>query len=206
MRKLEIVRNGYDRIASKYLEKRRSDSPDIQILHRFTERLSEGAVILDAGCGSGVPVTLQLTARFNVTGVDFSISQLKLAKELVHSADFVCQDLTAMGFAESSFDAICSYYSIIHIPRNYHAQIFADFYRLLSPGGIALFCLGADDLEDDIQDDYCGTKMYWSHYDAATNLRMMKNTGFLELWSEIIPDIAFGDGKHLFVLAEKSYA
>ncbi len=206
MRNLEIVRNGYNRITAEYLEKRKSDSPDIQILHRFTERLHYGARILDAGCGSGVPVTLQLANLFKVTGVDFSVSQLKLAKKFVLSADLVCQDLTAMGFAESSFDAICSYYSIIHIPRNYHAQIFTDFYKLLSPGGIALICLGADDLEDDIQDDYCGTKMYWSHYDAATNLRMIKNAGFLELWSEIIPDVAFGGGKHLFVLAEKSYA
>lgn len=206
MQNLEIVRNGYNRIAYKYLEMRKPDSLDVQILHRFTERLSEGSAILDAGCGSGVPVTLQLTSRFKVIGVDFSISQLRLARELVPSADFLCQDLTRLGFMESCFDAICSYYAIIHIPRNYHAHILADFNRLLSPDGILFICLGADDLEDDVQKDYCGEEMYWSHYDAGTNRRMLKESGFRELWSVIIQDATFGYGKHLFVLAEKGRA
>ena len=111
-----------------------------------------------------------------------------------------------MGFAENSYDAICSYYAIIHIPRSLHADVLADFHRLLVPGGLALLCLGTEDLEGDIKSDYFGTEMFWSHYDEATNRRLLNEVGFQELWSELVPDVVFGEGKHLFMLARKGYA
>ena len=202
----QIVRDGYDQVAASYLEVRKLHSPDIALLDRFTEKLPSEASILDAGCGAGMPVTAHLAERFEVTGVDFSLSQLHLAKGLVPSARFVCQDLSIMGFAENSYDAICSYYAIIHIPRSLHADVLADFYKLLVPGGLALLCLGAEDLEGDIESDYFGTEMYWSHYDEATNRRLLNKVGFQELWSELVPDVVFGEGKHLFMLARKGYA
>ena len=206
MNEKDIVRSGYDRVAAAYLDKRRLHSPGTELLKRLIDQLPENAQVLDAGCGAGVPVTSYLAERCQVTGVDFSVAQLRLAKELVTSAKFVCQDLSDLGFAESTFDAICSYYAIIHIPRSLHTDIVAEFYKLLVPGGLALLCLGAEELKEEFEGDYFGTEMYWSHYDEATNRRMLRNVGFDELWSEIVPDVAFGEGNHLFVLARKGYA
>lgn len=206
MRERDIVRAGYDRVAAAYLDMRRHHSPDIELLERLLERLPTNASVLDAGCGAGVPITSHLAEHGQVTGVDFSVAQLQLAKDLVPTAKFVCQDLSDLGFAEHSFNAICSYYAIIHIPRSLHSHVLAEFHKLLVPGGVALLCLGAEDLEEDIEVDYFGTEMYWSHYDEATNKRMLQNAGFQELWSDLVPDVAFGEGKHLFVLARKGYA
>jgi len=44
--------------------------------------------------------------------------------------------------------------------------------------------------------------MYWSHFDAATNMSMLREIGFNILLEKIIPDETYG-GNHLFVLAEK---
>jgi hypothetical protein len=45
--------------------------------------------------------------------------------------------------------------------------------------------------------------MYWSHYDAATYLKMLKEIGFLIIWSKIVSDATCQGGGHLFVLAQK---
>ena len=192
MNEKDIVRHGYNRVAAAYLDKRMFHSAGSELLTRLLDQLPANARILDAGCGAGIPVTAHLAERSLVTGVDFSVEQLRLAKGLVESAEFVCQDLSELGFAENTFDAICSYYAIIHIPRSLHAQVFAEFHKLLVPGGLALLCLGAKDLEEDFEGNYFGTQMYWSHYDEAANRRMLRKAGFEELWSELVPDTAFG--------------
>lgn len=200
------VKRGYNAIAAKYLTTRTQDSEDVQLLQELVQRLSKGAEVLDAGCGAGVPVARYLSQFFNVTGVDFAEEQIRLARQLVPQAHFLCQDITQLTLAENSFDAICSYYAIIHIPRQEHQALLQNFHQMLKPSGWVLLCLGADDLEKDIDEDYLGTRMYWSHYDAETNLNMVKECGFDIIWSRVVADDTSPGSAHLFVLAQKACA
>lgn len=175
----EIVRAGYNLIASDYLAARRLevDAEEFQLLPDLIRRLPRRAKVLDAGCGAGVPLTQTLDANFDVIGVDLSQAQIALARELVPQAQFSCEDMTEVAFPDDSFDAICSYYAIIHIPREEHAPLLRNFHRMLKPSGLALLCLGNGDLPEDIDEDYRptanglpmaerGARMYWSHYDG----------------------------------------
>jgi len=201
----KIVKEGYNAITAEYLAARKEDSEDVQLLQELVQHLPEDAEVLDVGCGAGVPVTLILSQSFEVTGVDFSEAQIRLARQLVPQAQFVCQDITELAFPDNSFDAICSYYAIIHIPRQEHKRLLRNFYRMLRPSGLVLLCMGAGDLEDDFQEDYFGTRMYWSHYGADTNIKMLQECGFNVVWSKfVVESPAFGGGKHLFVLAQNS--
>lgn len=209
MKPEETVRLGYERAAEAYLADRRQEAPDVAALKQLTSRLAAGALVLDAGCGAGMPIAHRLSQAYRVIGVDFSERQLSLAARHVPTAALACQDLTRLGLAAASFDAICSYYAIIHIPRAEHAGILADLYRLLRPGGLAFLCLGAADLDDDFDDDFYGAHMYWSHYDAPANLELLRQAGFDVVWSEVIADSLGGEaatGGHLFVLAQKPAA
>ncbi len=200
------VRLGYNRAAAAYLADRTLASPDVLALNHLLRHLSPGALVLDAGCGAGVPIAATLAAAHRVIGVDFSTAQLALARAHVPAAALACQDLTRLGFAANVFDAVVSYYAIIHVPRAFHASLLATFYRALKPGGYALLCLGAADLDDDFDDDYFGVRMYWSHFDAPTNLGLLRAAGFEVLWHDFIAD-SLGDAPpgagHLFVLARK---
>lgn len=202
----EIVKAGYNAIAAAYLAARSVDSEDVRLLDELLQRLPQGARVLDAGCGAGVPVTRRLSRFFHVVGVDFAEEQIKLARQLVPDADFVCQDITELGFSDAIFDGICSYYAIIHIPRQSHLGILQSFYRLLKPSGLALLCLGAEALENDIVEDYMGVRMYWSHYDVETNLDMLTACGFELIWSRVVADTTSPGPGHLFVLVEKKFA
>ena len=198
-----IVRAGYNARATEYLATRTEDSEDVQLLQELVQRLPRGAKVLDAGCGAGVPVTKFLSRFFEVTGVDFAEAQIQLARQLVPQAQFVCQDMTELAFPDQSFDAICSYYAIIHIPRQEHRRLFLNLHRILRPSGLALLCLGASDLADDIDENYLGARMYWSHYDADTNIEMLHECGFNVIGSKIVADSTDPGSAHLFVLAQK---
>ena len=206
MDKKKIVKAGYNKIAHDYLASRSVDSEDVKLLDELVKRLPQGAKILDAGCGAGVPITQYLSQNFNVIGVDFSENQIELARKNVPQAQFLCHDITELDFPDESFDAICSYYAIIHIPRSEHAPLFKSFYRLLKPSGLALLCLGADDLDDDIVEDYLGARMYWSHFDAETNLKLIEAAGFELIWSKVVADASCPGSGHLFVLVQKRAA
>jgi SAM-dependent methyltransferase len=199
----KTVRDGYNVIANRYLSDRKRDSEDVRLLDGLIERLPANAEVLDAGCGAGIPVTLKLSEHFHVTGVDFSEAQIQLAKRNVPPAKFLCEDLTNLDFSANTFDGITSYYAIIHVPREGHQSLLANFHRMLKPGGFALLCLGAEQLIDDIEEDFYGARMYWSHFDRDTYLRMLTELSFQIIWSRLVADESCEGAEHLFVLAQK---
>jgi len=199
----EIVKAGYNSIANKYLAVRTRDSADVQLIDRLLSRLPKNSLVLDAGCGAGIPITQLLSQNHRVIGIDFAFQQLILAHKLIPEASFACQDLALLGFREGSFDAICSYYAIIHIPRRLHSVIFSEFFNLLKPSGLILLCLGASNLPEDKSENYLGAPMYWSHFDAETNIQMLRAIGFKILNSEIVEDASSPGSGHLFILARK---
>jgi len=199
----ETVKTGYNAIADRYLAERTRDSEDVRLLDELTTRLQAGAKVLDAGCGAGVPISQMLSKKFEVTGVDFSEAQIELAKKNVPNATFICQDMTQLDFPDNTFDGISSYYAIIHIPREEHQLLLANFHRILKLNGLALLCLGAENLIDDIDENFLGTRMYWSHYDSETYLEMLTQCGFFILLSKLVADASCEGAGHLFVLVQK---
>jgi 2-polyprenyl-3-methyl-5-hydroxy-6-metoxy-1,4-benzoquinol methylase len=199
----ETVKAGYNNIAVRYLAERTVDSEDVRLLDDFIELLAPHAKVLDAGCGAGVPISRSLAEHFDVTGVDFSETQIELAKKNVSNAKFLCEDMTRLKFREGTFDGICSYYAIIHIPREEHQLLLLNFYHMLKTGGVALLCLGAENLVNDIDENYLGARMYWSQYDSDTYIKMLNECGFSIMWSRYVKDSTCEGAGHLFVLAQK---
>ena len=207
MNNKQIVRSGYNAIAAEYLAARRLNRQHLQPIRDLASRLPTGAHVLDAGYSAGIPVTRFLCRFFRVTGVDLSQTQIRMARQLVPQAQFLCRDMTDLSFPDGSFDAIASFYAIIHVPRTEHRQLFMDFHRILKPGGLLLACMGARDVDgDNEEDDMFNVPMYWSHYDADTNIELVETCGFQLIWSRAVQDRSCprSPSKHLLVLAHRS--
>jgi ubiquinone/menaquinone biosynthesis C-methylase UbiE len=194
--KEEVVRKGYDKRTEEYhagrhLYDNRSE------LEEFAGLLPKNARVLDVGCGAGVPVAEFLVASgFEVTGIDFSENMLRLAEKNVPKARFIKKDMTELDFKDNSFDGLATFYSIIHVPREKHASLFRSFHRILRPDGIMLVCLGPDEWE--ATGEYCGTKMFWSHYGPDKSLQLVTNAGFQTISDRIL---VRGGEKHYWITA-----
>ncbi len=199
------MRDGYDRIASSYLEARPHDGADVALLEELLNQLSSPSRVLDAGCGSGVPVSSRLLeGGHDVVGVDLSSGQLSLARTVLARGQLVRGDLTELPFADESFDAVVSFYTIIHVPRQEHDSLLREIHRVLRTDGRALLCLGWGDLpEDHDPDSWLGVPMFWSHFDEQANLALLSEVGFILEWSRRITD-PMGHASHQFVLARHS--
>ena len=179
----QLVADGYDVIADRYLDWRDEihGDPRQRYLDEATARLSDGARVLELGCGAGIPDTKVLASRFRVTGVDISSEQVARARENVPEAAFLRADLTALQLEDTAFDAVIAIYCLNHVPRELLAPLFERVHSWLAPGGILLASLGSGD-EEEWTGDWLGTTMYFSSFDARTNRRLLVDAGFeLEL-------------------------
>ena len=199
--KREIVRRGYDRIAGEYLADRHNFDHTGE-LQEFAKVLPENSKVLDVGCGAGVPVTRFLVnSGFDVTGVDFSQSMLRLAEKNVPNAKLVKKDMTELDFNDESFDGITAFYSIIHVPKESHFSLFQNFHRILKPDGLCLVSMGREEWE--ATEHYYGTRMFWSHYSPEKSLKLVKDAGFKVIWDRFL---VRGGEKHYWILAQKKSA
>jgi len=175
----QVVEQGYDRIAERYLEWIRDSRAEERA--RYTSvllnGLPAGAEVLDLGCGAGVPTTRQLARRFRVTGVDICARQIAIARQSVLEAQFIQADITQLEFSPASFDAVSAFYAIIHVPRQELSKLLRDIASWLRPGGLLVATMGAGSMKADYDEDFLGALMYWSSFDSETNTRLVEEAG-----------------------------
>jgi SAM-dependent methyltransferase len=183
-----VVESGYDAMAGLHLATFGdgiADDPRIRFLRELDDRLSEGARVMELGCGAGVPATALLADRFDVLGVDISASQLALAAERVPGARFRKADMATLDLPAAGFDAITAFYSLNHIPRAEQPALFARIARWLRPGGLLLASLGTGGSDDDIE-HWLGVPMFFASHDPEGNRRHLAEAGFILLVDECV--------------------
>jgi SAM-dependent methyltransferase len=177
----QVVAAGYDAMAERYLawSGLRPSATRLRYLALADELIPAGADVLELGCGAGVPVTATLALGRNLTGVDISSVQIGLASTNVPSARFVQADLSTLELDTASFDAVVAFYSLTHVPRAEHAALFGRIRSWLRPGGLFLASLGVEDSPDEIEADWLGVDMFFSHFSARVNRRLVAEAGLL---------------------------
>ena len=180
------VQAGYDELAPRFGEWMRNveGDPWERFLEELASRLPEGAHVLDLGCGNGDKLA-RLAEEFEVTGVDLSAEQLQLAGARVPEAKLIHADFSELELVEESFDAVTAFYSIIHVPREAHAELFARILRWLKPGGLFLASLSHVGSPDRTE-EWLGVQMFFSSFPAETNRRLVLEAGFELLIDEVV--------------------
>ncbi len=104
----------------------------------FTEFVSQDALVLDAGCGTGrTGAVLAKRGYTNIVGVDISQKMLDIAaRKQIYKSLHKGNLITDLPFEEGKFDAIFCVGVLSHIndPR-----VFSEMRRCVRPGGILLF-------------------------------------------------------------------
>jgi SAM-dependent methyltransferase len=188
-----VVRNGYDNIAETYLNwSVDKESPRLAHVEQLLSMLPRpsDARVLELGCGAGIPSTKVLAEQCReVVANDVSDAQLKLAKENVpaDNVQFVRADMAELDFDPSSLDAVVAFYSIIHLPRKEQLDMFQKIWTWLVPGGYIVCNVSVEDNPGATR-EWLGSPMYWSSFDAETNVQRVHDAGFDIITREILWD------------------
>jgi SAM-dependent methyltransferase len=135
---LAATRAAYDEMADRYAEFIKADLVDKPLdrgmLAAFVELVGPGPVA-DLGCGTG-----RLTAYLNSTGVsafgvDLSPGMVAEARRLYPELRFDVGSLTGSKVGDGVLRGVLAWYSIIYTPPESLAEVFAEFHRMLAPGG-----------------------------------------------------------------------
>jgi SAM-dependent methyltransferase len=202
----ELVRRGYDAISHAYRDDdgRASSGTDegtdqyARWIDDLSRLLGPRARILDLGCGAGVPATKLLVAKnFNVLGLDISRVQIERARRLVPGAEFEQADMVTWEHEPASFDAVVSFYALIHVPLADQRNLLPKIRRWLRACGYFLAIVGFERWTG--IEDYLGAEMFWDHADRETYLSWLTEAGLAPLWDRFVPE---GTAGHTLVLAQ----
>jgi len=201
----EIVARGYDAIALRYAEwAGQVDSPVLEWVRDLDARLPDGADVLELGCGRGVPATRELARRHRVTGVDISAVQIELARHHVPEASFVHADVAELEVAHASFDTVVALFFFGHLPGREQRDLIARIASWLRDGGLLLATFGAGEPEEEVEDDWLGTPMFFASLGRDAYIPLLREVGLEPLRDEIVVqhEPGHGDVSFRWVIAE----
>ena len=182
-----LVGAGYDAMADTWetWSSRVANDPRAAWLAELTALLPDSGGVLELGCGNGTAETRELARQFRLTGVDLSAEQLRRARMRIPGAEFLHGDLVELEFPVASFDGVCAFYVLNHVPRELLPALFARIHRWLRPGGVFLASLGTTD-ERDWHGEWLGVPMYFSSFPAETNTQLISDAGFEAVRDEVV--------------------
>ncbi|WP_223694203.1 class I SAM-dependent DNA methyltransferase [Leifsonia poae] len=145
------TRTAYDTVAVDYAELLRDDLDrnefDRAMLGVFAERVlaTGSAPVADLGCGPG-RITGHLAALgLDVFGVDLSPGMIEVARQQHPGIRFEVGAMAELDLPDASLGGALAWYSIIHTPAERQPVLFAEFARVLRPGGWLLLAFQVGD-------------------------------------------------------------
>ena len=146
---LTATRTFYDAIAEDYaklFEDEMAHRPlERAVLGVFAELVGGGGPVADLGCGPGRTTARLAALGLDVFGVDLSESMLAIARRENPELRFEQGSMLALDHADGSLAGLVSWYSTIHMPPEDLPAVYAEFRRVLAPGGLLLLAFQMGD-------------------------------------------------------------
>ncbi|MET7988085.1 MULTISPECIES: methyltransferase domain-containing protein [unclassified Streptomyces] len=149
--RLHATRASYDTVAADYAELFK-DKPvaqplDTAMLTAFAERVRAGGggTVADLGCGPG-RVTVHLEKLgLDAFGIDLSPGMVAVARRAHPHLRFETGTMTGLDLPDGTLAGALVWYSTVHTPIDELPVMFAEFHRVLAPGGHLLIAFKAGD-------------------------------------------------------------
>jgi SAM-dependent methyltransferase len=147
---LRDTRASYSAVAEGYAERFRDELAakplDRAMLGAFTEQvLARGGPVADIGCGTGRVTAYLDGLGLPVSGIDLSPGMIEVARRVHPGLRFEVGSMLALDRPDGALGGVLAWYSVIHVPDERLPEAFAEFARVLGPGGLLLLAFQAGD-------------------------------------------------------------
>lgn len=134
--------NGYEGVAEIYIRGRGQavDGIGSATARAWAQTFGKGSVILDLGCGTGIPVTrILLEAGLQAYAVDASPKMVEDFRQNFPDVPVVCESVERSAFFDRSFDGIISVGLMFLLTEETQRALILKMSAALKPGGRLLF-------------------------------------------------------------------
>ena len=193
------VRRAWDTVAETYAASRDPDGSDAALIDDLLDGLPSTADLLDIGCGDGARTLVNLPP--GSVGLDISRRGLDLARETVPTARLVHGEMSSLPFSADTFDAVTAYHAVFHVERERHPTVYAEFARVLRPGGRLLMTLPGGRFET-VRRGWMGGRMFFSAPGRDRTLAQLREAGFCDLTTTTATDPLGSSTEFVFATRE----
>lgn len=178
---IEIVQQGYDKVAKMYREQRSDYLVKLSIFREWVNNCQDGKVV-ELGCATGYPVGQHVIHQgLSYLGIDISQVSINMAQKdnPGHHESFLQWEMLDFmrSQPEKSLGGVIGLFSINHIDRVKHVDLFTQVYRALQPDGVFLITAGDHAWEGESQ-NWFGEHMYWSGFSYQVYQLILEELGF----------------------------
>ncbi|MEP6298111.1 MAG: class I SAM-dependent methyltransferase, partial [Ilumatobacter sp.] len=105
-----------------------------------------GGTVADIGCGPGYVTRHLRDLGVEAFGIDLSSEMVALARRDHPDLRFEVGTMTDLDLGDDSLAGVVAFWSVIHVPDRAVPGVFAEFHRVVRPGGSLLvgFHVGQD--------------------------------------------------------------
>ena len=188
----------YDLIAEWYASERdnQTGAPEANGL---ASSIPRGSLVLDVGCGNGIPITRALLRRgHRVVGLDSSSAMLEKFAQNCPEAFVVRGVVQSSPFADCVFDAAVAWGVMFHLNREDAIKAIASVSRIVKPGAPFLFTSGDVDGFDGKEEKMNGVTFRYFSYSRDSYRRILGDHGFALI------DVHADSGNNTYYLARRT--
>ncbi|MFI6164204.1 class I SAM-dependent DNA methyltransferase [Micromonospora haikouensis] len=129
-----------------------------------TTRAAASGPVVEVGCGTGRITAYLCGLGLGVAGLDLSPGMVAVARESWPGLRFGVASMTDLPLPDGGLAGLVAWYSIIHLPPEALPTVFAEFHRVLAPGGELLLAFKAGDRRIRLEQAYGHTVSYDVHW------------------------------------------
>jgi SAM-dependent methyltransferase len=188
----------YDLIAEWYASER-VDQTGVPEATALASSIPRGSLVLDVGCGNGIPITRALLSEgHRVIGLDSSTAMLAYFKQNCPEAVAVRGMVESSPFADEVFDAAVAWGVMFHLNPANAVLAIANLSRSLKRGAPFLFTSGDEDGFDAKVGKMNGVTFRYFSYSVHNYRRILGDHHFT------LVDVHADSGNNTYYLAKKS--